>query len=257
MNKNRLNLKLLLLVIPIFFSLKSINAQVSIGTTVPPVKGALLEVKNKEAVNPGSVTDENNVTSDKGGLGLPRVSLVNKNTLEPFILTTDTEWTNAITLKTKEKHAGLTVYNISETAIGETDANKIFYKGIYVWDGNQWYSITDASRFFYMPAFNLPMNSITLAGDPKPTYDLYAEYKKQFTKGGNSLFVSNNSGIANIPSPESDKLYSSRELDYVVTHYDDTVIKINSISADGVMEYEVKDTDPLPTSFVNVLFIIK
>jgi len=259
MNKYELNLKLLILVAILFFSIKSTNAQVSIGITTPPAKAALLEVKNKEAINPNLITDDTNITSDKGGLGLPRVNLVNKETLEPFISTSDIEWINAASLKTKEKHTGLTVYNIKETPIGEINSNKIFYKGIYVWDGEQWYSITDANRFFFMPAFNLPLTSITLPGDPKPTYDLYAEYKKQFTNNNvdNPLFVSNNSSIANVPSPENDRLYLPRELDYVVTYYDDTVIKINSITIDGIMEYEVKDTDPLPTSFVNIVFIVK
>lgn len=250
MNIYWLNLKLLLLVVFSLFCINNINAQVSIGSQTPPAKADLLEIKNKEPTN------ESNETSDKGGLGLPRVSLVNRKTLEPFVKTTDTDWTNP-TAKIKKKHTGLTVYNVTETNKNETDINKIFYKGIYVWDGEEWYSISNTEHYFLMPAFNLPLISITRPEDPKSTFDLYAEYKKQFTKNKNPLFKTNDLNITNIPSPDDDKLYSPEELDYVVIDYDDAVIDDIEITDKGVMKYNVKDTDPLPTSFINILFVIK
>lgn len=129
-------------------------SQVTVGSAIPPERASLLEIKNQEA-------DSKNVTSTKGGLGLPRVFLVDKTTLEPFISLTDTDWTNAVTSKIKEKHAGLMVYNIYESPATETDTNKKFRQGIYIWDGVKWNLETkDDSRYFSPPSFNIPLGTI-------------------------------------------------------------------------------------------------
>jgi len=258
------NVKNLMCLCLLFFIGTQGNAQVSIGSTEAPSKAALLQLKNLEVTNPTSVTGTTNVTADKdgGGLGLPRVMLVDKTTLQPFI-PADAAWT-ANTDKVKEKHAGLMVYNIYVSPVGETNADKQFQQGIYLWDGSVWALAGEGNnkgeRYFRMPPFGLPMLKITQPTDPKPTYDLYAEYVRQFTKDTSDptdIFVSNNSTIARVPSPVSDRLYKKEELDYVVTYYDNKVIKVNSINTNGVMIYEVLDTDPAPTSFINILFIVK
>lgn len=125
MIKQKLNfiIKPLLLLIALY-SIIPIFAQVTIGSGKEPVKGALLQLKDKEP------TSTSNVTSTTGGLALPRVELVDVTTLQPFIKTTDTEWQTANQAETKRKHTGLTVFNIKE--------NTTFQKGIYVWDGNKW-----------------------------------------------------------------------------------------------------------------------
>ncbi|MDR2951028.1 MAG: hypothetical protein LBV71_17720 [Prevotella sp.] len=238
-----------------------LRAQVTIGSDLEPVNAALLELKNFDATNPAKTTDNENITSDKGGLLLPRVILVNRKTLEPFIKTTDPLWVDASTSKIKEKHTGLTVYNINESPETVTELNNIFHQGVYLWDGAKWVTMGDSNvgqRYFNMPAFNLPLTKITQSGDTKPTYDLYAEYKRQFTNDTNNpLFESNKATLPGIPSPECGKLYEAGELDYVVTHYDKDVLTINGIDANGVMTYEVKSLDPGPNSFVNIVFVIK
>lgn len=108
----------------------AMQGQVTIGSNNPPSKAALLDIKDKDATNPITVTDDANITSTKGGLVLPRVKLVDPVTLEPFIPTTDTEWTSAATSKIKEKHAGLMVYNLT--------VNTNFAQGIYIWNGSKW-----------------------------------------------------------------------------------------------------------------------
>ncbi|NDV97113.1 hypothetical protein D0T84_19725 [Dysgonomonas sp. 521] len=250
-----------LLITLLIIGSSKLKAQVTIGSDLAPIDATLLELKSKDASNPASVTDDNNITSDKGGLLLPRVMLVNRKTLEPFVKTTDPAWTGASASKIKEKHTGLTVYNINESAETVTELNKIFHQGVYLWDGAKWVPVGDSNagqRYFHMPAFNLPLTQITQVGDTKPTYDLYAEYKKQFTNNSNNpLFESSNNSIAGIPSPEYGKLYEASELDFAVTHYDKDVLTINSIDADGVMTYEVKSLDPGPNSFVNIVFVIK
>jgi hypothetical protein len=100
----------------------SANAQVTIGFDGAPEKAMLLELKNK-------IADNNNVTvvdGKPGGLGLPRVRLVSKTSLEPFIAGANPTTTD------KKVHTGMMVYNLQD--------NTNFKPGIYVWDGNQWVS---------------------------------------------------------------------------------------------------------------------
>lgn len=106
------------------------TAQVTIGSGNPSSRAALLELKDHDASAPASVTDDTNVTSETGGLLLPRVKLIDKNTLQPFIDISDEIWDEKETNKIREIHAGLMVYNLSVTAE--------FEQGIYVWDGAKW-----------------------------------------------------------------------------------------------------------------------
>lgn len=244
MKKIKLILPLILLA-----GLSPVYAQVTIGSELPPAKGALLEIKSEETANPSSVTDSKNVTSTKGGLGLPRVQLSNLVTLEPFIATTDPEWASGSRAETKAKHAGLMVYNI--------ETSSPFSKGIYVWDGNEWSAVSmgldPANKYFYIPSFNIPLTAVS---NTTLTFNLYSEYKKQFTKAGNTSFISNNSALTVIPSSGS-RLYAANELDYVITYYDEKVVEITGVSSTGIMTYKVKSLKTTPNSFMNVVFVVK
>ncbi|NDW09973.1 hypothetical protein [Dysgonomonas sp. 520] len=229
----------------------SINAQVTVGSDNPAAKAALLEIKSEETTNPTSVTDVTNVTSRTGGLGLPRVQLVNTGTLEPFIATTATEWSAGNKALTMIKHAGLMVYNLSLT--------NGFKQGIYVWDGAQWVIVKDdnsgasAERYFYIPSFNIGLGSVGATS----TVNLYEEYRKQFTKAGNSTFVSNNASLNVVPSAGPGVLYTPDQLDYVVTYYDTDIFDTVSINNSGVMTYKVKSLNTTPGSYLNVVFVVK
>lgn len=94
------------------------RAQVTIGSDIPPEKGALLDIKTQ-------IADVNNLISSSGGIVLPRVRLADINTLEPFIATDDPDL-DAL----KKSHVGLTVYNLTETAP--------LMPGLYVWNGQKW-----------------------------------------------------------------------------------------------------------------------
>jgi len=235
------------------------QAQVTIGMESSPAKGALLQLKNKEVANPTSVTDATNATVDKdgGGLGLPRVMLVNKTTLEPFVMA-DASWTTN-TGKVKEKHAGLVVYNIYVSPTTETDANKTFQQGLYVWNGATWSLVGEGmaseQKYFYMPSCNIKLTS---TGTDK-LYDLYAQYETQFTNNTavNPLFVTSNDQIKRVPSPSNASLYAKTELDYVITYYDKSVIDNVKIDGNGVMTYDVISLDVTSNSFLNVIFIVK
>jgi hypothetical protein len=238
----------------------NVNAQVTIGSDNEPEKAMLLQLKTREPNNPQSATDPENVTvndASGGGLGLPRVILQDRFTLDPFVDSQSADWTGNIG-KIKEKHAGLVVYNINVSPDSETRLNKIFQQGAYVWTGEEWRKVTDGSnhkRYFYMPAFNMEL------GNPDGTTvhhcNLYDEYARQFTRQNNSSFVSSNQSIDNIPTHESGRLYLPGELDYVVTYYDQRIITINRISALGDMEYTVNSLDLDANSYVSIIFVIR
>jgi hypothetical protein len=118
----------LLLTLPFCFVSK-INSQATIGSPIEPERGALLEIKNKKAINPASVTDVANVTVDAagGGIRLPRVYLNDRKTLEPFIPENDLEWSSNKD-NIKERHAGLMVYNIKVSPASEILAAMFIYK---------------------------------------------------------------------------------------------------------------------------------
>jgi hypothetical protein len=113
----------------------------SIGLDSTAARAALLDVKSVQSAAGAvtDVTDDANVTSNDGGLLLPRVKLVNDSTLEPFITTTDAQWTaNSDALK--ERHAGLMVYNLTE------DESENLSPGIYYWDSKKWDAVQKGTQ---------------------------------------------------------------------------------------------------------------
>lgn len=235
--------------------INQVQAQVTIGSDKAAAKAALLELKTKDA-DPS--TNETTGTGG-GGLGLPRVKLENKKNLMPFI-PDDANFQGNVD-KIKDAHVGLTVYNLTSNLSTEDNTDKRFQPGIYVWDGTQWNFIYEGmgQRYFFIPSANLPLadafGNILPAGS---TFDLYSTiYKAQFSKAGNNTFVSSNPTLNFVPSPMDTGLYDATDLDYVITYYDKSVIKINSISVSGVMSYDVLSLDTTPASFINVVFIIK
>ncbi len=241
-------------------------AQVSIGSDKAPGSAALLQVKNLEA-SPTSITSDDNITVDSqgGGLGLPRVMLENKKTLQPFLSLSES---NANAGKIKEINAGLMVYNIKVTTDPSVvDDDLIFQQGIYIWSGSRWELAGSGNNaeglgenYFFMPAFNLPMNGITPSGTAdaaKPKFNLYDVYKNQYNMSLNTSFARSSTSRNFVFSPDSNRLYTAAEIDFVVTYYDDTVIRINSIDTNGIMTYEVLNDDPEPISFINIVFVPK
>lgn len=100
----------------LFFSADKIFAQVTIGSTVKPSEGALLDLK------------EEGVTTK--GLVMPRVKITN---LHP---TSNSELGNSIGSSESfgmQDHIGLTVYNVADDPICPTIPS-----GLYVWDGSKW-----------------------------------------------------------------------------------------------------------------------
>ncbi len=93
-------------------------SQVTIGSALKPTKAALLELKTQEP-------NEQNITSNVGGLLLSRVALENLKTLDPFVQPTSENYEKA-----KRENTGLFVYNVTN--------NDTFIPGLYCWDGDKW-----------------------------------------------------------------------------------------------------------------------
>lgn len=97
--------------------------QVTVGMGSPPAQTALLQIKDKEP-------DENNETSTSGGLLLPRVKLIQRFSLRPFIDESDPRYDSC-----KKESVGLLVYNLA--SIDDMTP------GLYFWDGEKWIGIAE------------------------------------------------------------------------------------------------------------------
>lgn len=202
----------------IFFCVTASNAQVTIGSGIPPHTGALLDLK------------ENTDGSSTRGLLLPRVALEAINNPAP--------------LAAHEK--GMTVYNIATSASSVSSAYYVS-PGLYYNDGTKWERLHFGNtNWFYMPSVPIETNA---TGNGK-NLNLYNIYKNQFD-GSNNNFVKSTSAPASIPY-----IATASDLYYYVTDYDDTVFKINSINDAGVMNYDVKST-PSSRTYINIVFVLK
>lgn len=126
------SIRLLAILLLTFFSFATLGAQVTIGSGIAPEKGALLQLKEKDA-------PDGEATAATGGLLLPRVVLTEKTELYPMFLRNPGEpnsGPNPDYSANKDAldkvHTGLIVYNLSE------DGAKDLCRGLNQWDGQQW-----------------------------------------------------------------------------------------------------------------------
>lgn len=98
------------------------SAQVTIGSAIEPAEGAILDLKEEGET--------------KKGLGLPRVSLKGRTSLEPCLTAEDNNDSDE-----RLSHIGLLVYNVNEVD-GMTNntitKNEMLCKGLHVWNGEEW-----------------------------------------------------------------------------------------------------------------------
>lgn len=110
------------------------HAQVTIGSGIPPVSGALLDLKEQDK--------KDGTANSTKGLGLPRVELSN---LKPQNNTELAESIGNITDSYDiDEHIGLVIYNVKETE--RCTFTDPIYKGVYVWDGEQWQLIGEGTE---------------------------------------------------------------------------------------------------------------
>lgn len=230
MKTSIIRLSLLLAILSV--SLFSLNAQVTIGSDTAPEKAALLDIKTKDG-------GDGQISSDSGGLLLPRVELDNifEFTVFSTIKKTDPDYDQQ-----KRKHVGLAVYNI------KTDYTKNIEQGIYIWNGERWEKSASVHRvnFFYMPSISIDTSS---PGEKTPI-DLYAEYKRQFE----TPKIKSDNAPDMIPF-----FVNSSDLYYYITDFDESVFDKDfmTIDANGLLRYKVINPTVDGTSYINIVFVVK
>ncbi len=196
-----------------------LSAQVTIGSGIEPNQGALLDLKEKDPVDPTI----DNSTANKG-LGLPRVNLTSLTTLSDISEAVGKE----------VQHTGLMVYNINTVVASNISP------GIYIWDGTQWVKgctgTSSCNEFYYMPSFNLPLSA---AGTQY--YPIYMEYQTQFTKAG-------------LPVYPADKIeFRVTHNDPALI----TDISFPAEYGNEYMKYDVVSTTAPVGSFTNIIIVVK
>jgi hypothetical protein len=127
MKKNYFGLPLI--IAAILLSTVNLQAQVTVGSEIPPTRAALLELKTQQKAGTASgPAHQDNATSgaNGGGLLLPRVELEGSDKLMPFIPDNDPDLAEL-----KIKLTGLMVYNIKTVGVS-------LYPGLYIWNGSAW-----------------------------------------------------------------------------------------------------------------------
>jgi len=208
--------KNILLLFIVLFLAINAKSQVTIGSPDKPETGAVLELKNA-----------------KLGFLPTRVELTKLSLPDPL----------------PEHKEGMLVYNMT---VSEKDT---LQAGFYYDTGDRWVRLSVAPSFsnswFYMPSIVFDTSVITPAGSNEEV-DLYGEFKKQLNDSTNTNIIASagapNMALSTVPAPT--------DLNYYVTAYDSTVFKIDGISADGKMTYEILN-NASDSTYINIVFVEK
>lgn len=143
------------------------------------------------------------------------------------------------------QHATL-VYVTSIPTTTSPKTSNIKSPGFYYYDNtiSKWvgaFRNNNFPKFFYMPS--VLVNTSTLGAK---SMDLYNLYYNQF----NSPPVKSSGSVGSIPT------LPKNELEYYVTYYDTSLMNNVSITADGVMSYNVIG-NASDASFMNIVFVVK
>jgi len=202
----------------LLFVSSALNGQVTIGTSEPPMSGALLDLKNKNG--------------DKG-MGMPRVALKKAKKLYPMFWdnNTNAEDPNYTANETalNLEHTGLLVYNITKSS------PQNLYPGMYVWDGTQWVPL------FETPEPDMGPNSYFVkpntTGFEIPVYKAYGIWEKFGSRFGTVDFENATTFEAKILWEEGDLISnhdnSSDFLLPIEGEGSEGVIKINTTANEG------------------------
>ncbi|KIA92676.1 hypothetical protein B8T70_22105 [Flavobacterium sp. AJR] len=156
------------------------------------------------------------ISSNKKGVLIPRLSNAQK-------------W--AIS---KPAHS-LLVFDTDENSISQN----IGTEKVPVWNKLTLFN----EQSFYMPSINIATETIGATR----TIDLFMEYKNQFK---DPMFKS-------VGAPSSIPQYASAsDLFYYITYYDPKLIKVNSISDQGVLNYTTLKKANYD-SYVNIIFVVR
>lgn len=97
------------------------------------------------------------------------------------------------------------------------------------------------TQFFYMPSINIETSVLGTA-----QVDLYGIYRNQFS----SPMKSSLGAQPAVPT------FSSGDLYYYITYYDNNIMSIDDINNQGMMNYTIKKKANLDT-YINIVFVVK
>lgn len=105
-------------------------------------------------------------------------------------------------------------------------------------------TIRGVANWFYMPSMNISTEPIGVNKE----VDLHKEFKDQFQKPKKRS--------PNAPEKIIENLPDRKDLYYYVTDYDANVLTDVQVTEDGILKYKVLNA-PSPTSYVNIVFVLK
>jgi hypothetical protein len=186
---------------------------------------AQVTIGNNSEPNSNAVLDL--ISNGSKGLLLPRVALSATNDPSP----------------TTAHTAGMTVYNTA-TSGGGIAFEYYVSPGLYYNDGTKWVRLPlGYTNWFYMPSISFDTSS-TGTGRTK---NLYTLYYNQFK----TPLVKSTGAPASVPYiPAATDMY------YYITDYDTNVFANISITASGIMTYDVI-ASATTCSYINIAFVLK
>lgn len=167
------------------------------------------------------------ISNGNKGLLMPRVALTATNDPSPLSAHT----------------VGMIVYNTA-TSGGSISFEYYVSPGLYYNDGSKWVRLPlGYTNWFYMPSISFD-TSTTGTGRTK---NLYTLYYNQFKTPA----IKSSGAPSSVPyMPAATDLY------YYITDYDTNVFANVSITASGVMTYDVI-SNATACSYINIVFVLK
>lgn len=210
------NHRFLFFLIILFAGGIQLTAQVTVGSGVKPEKNALLQIKDQEAIALGGTT------STTGGLLLPRVELVKRYQLLPFVdagVIGTPDYENV----QKKVHTGLMVYNLQEVK------DEDLFTGVNMWDGEKWNALEErlgvakgevrecdsivfagqyldktplhTGNYMTLPIYITKPGTYTVTGVPDPDNGYYFTASGVILSTGYYYLLIPGSGMPRIPTP--------------------------------------------------------
>lgn len=219
-------MKRIILLILGISSIGFIQAQIGVNTSTPQVS---LDV---QAGAIDATTAE--------GMSAPRLTLAQLSSKDARYLADQT---------------GALVYVTDVTGTATAKTRNVISTGYYYFDGTLWQTAgPDKSlRFLYMPSIVLPTDTSDPAynaGTQTFTVNLYGIYSTQFGMPAGSSIKS--------PTSTSLPIFTSNNMEYLITYYDNTVYQNVLVSNAGVLTYQLAPVfTPTSKTFMNILFKVK
>ena len=157
----------------------NLSAQVTIGAGSPPEKGALLDLKERDATSPAQ--DVTSLENSTKGVLHPKVFLRDAAKLTPLYGGSDNGsgvWSDESTAEEKLKATGMVVYNVNPDAINMDE-------GLYMWQIDEWVKLNQDGAAIIEPVncSAIRINGSYIEGTPVNDNN-YLEIDLNVTKKG-------------------------------------------------------------------------